>query len=89
MTEEQLLSWKETFYEVTLVVHCSILENPHVEELYPELIDAVKRLGSSWLSQECMTITDNFEEQYKDEDWIDLDWYDTVYEFTTNYLKTL
>lgn len=83
------ISWQETFYEVTTLVHDIIGHHANARDHWSGLFKGIETQGSIWLRDLCITITYAFEEEYKDEDWSQTDFFDSVWNFTTKQLSEL
>lgn len=72
--------WQEVHYEV--VSHLVINE-----DLYLDKIDNSERqdkgTGGMWVLAK--DITNDFQKEYLNEEWIELDYYETLWDFINNY----
>ena len=73
-----LTSYLETYYEVVDFITATRLgENGSCKRL--EQVESSIGHGGLWeLAQE---LTDKFEQQHKDEEWVDKDWFETINDF--------
>lgn len=74
-------SWQETHFEIVGAVTLFV-----EKEYKPKITAALKASGQKGLMILCEELTDKFESQYKGEEWIDKDWYDTVDAFLATEL---
>ena len=77
-------SWYETHHEVVKLF--SIWEDQHN---WKPLEKMLLHEGIGGAYKHAKDITDNFEKKYKDEIWEKLDFFETIEDFTANYIKNL
>lgn len=72
--------WHETHYEVTKHIVLN-------EDMFLDDIEDSKRQdkGTGGMWSLAKDITNDFQKKYLDEEWIDLDYYDTLWDFIDNY----
>lgn len=71
------IGYLETFYQVVEFMTLCDKEGTN------KVMCSLDGIGGRWELAE--NLTDKFEELYKNEDWTEIDWFDTLDEYLNNY----